>query len=72
MSVLLPDWIVELRGAEPYGDLLLTVNEMAGVIEGMNIGTEALRVEVAHVPAPRGFDFENDGLIGSYTDIGGY
>ena len=48
------------------------VNEMAGVTGGMNIHTRALRVEVAHVPAPAGFDFEKDGLICSDADIGGY
>ena len=48
------------------------VNEMAGVADGMNIKTKALRVEVAHVPAPRGFDFETNGLICSDADIGGY
>lgn len=48
------------------------VNEMAGVTEGMNIGTKALRVEVAHVPSPKGFDFEANGLICSDADIGGY
>ena len=48
------------------------INELAGVAEGMNIKTRALRVEVAHVPAPTGFDFEVDGLICSDADIGGY
>ena len=48
------------------------VNELAGVAETMNIRTRALRVEVAHVPAPPDFDFEAEGLICSDADIGGY
>ena len=48
------------------------INEMAGVAEAMNIKTRALRVEVAHVPSPPGFDFEANGLICSDADIGGY
>ena len=48
------------------------INDMAGVSEGMNIKTRALRVEVAHVPSPEGFDFEANGLICSDADIGGY
>ena len=48
------------------------INEMAGVADGMRIGTRALRVEVAHVPSPEGFNFESGGLIGSDADIGGY
>ena len=48
------------------------INELAGVADGMNIATRALRVEVAHVPSPKGFDFERDGLICSDADIGGY
>ncbi|WP_282604343.1 FAD-binding oxidoreductase [Pelagibius sp. Alg239-R121] len=48
------------------------INDMAGVSEGMNIKTKALRVEVAHVPSPDGFDFERNGYICSDADIGGY
>ena len=48
------------------------INEMAGVAQQMNIKTRALRVEVAHVPSPPEFDFEQDGLICSDADIGGY
>lgn len=59
--------VVNASGPHSY-----KVNELAGVAEGMNIGTKALRVEVAHVPSPRGFDFENCGYIGSDADIGGY
>ena len=37
------------------------INRMAGVEDGMNIKTKALRHEVHHVPSPPGFDYENDG-----------
>jgi glycine/D-amino acid oxidase-like deaminating enzyme len=37
------------------------INRMAGVEEGMNIKTKALRHEVHHVPSPIGFNFEQDG-----------
>ena len=33
------------------------INQMAGVIEGMNVQTQALRHEVHHVPSPKGFNF---------------
>ena len=59
--------VVNAAGPHSY-----KVNDLAGVTEGMNIRTRALRVEVAHVPAPEGFDFEADGLICSDADIGGY
>ncbi len=48
------------------------INEMAQVTSDMTISTKALRVEVAHVPSPKGFDFENNGFICSDDDIGGY
>ena len=64
---LLAPVVVNAAGPHSY-----KVNEMAGVTEGMNIRTRALRVEVAHVPSPEGFDFESDGLICSDADIGGY
>jgi len=48
------------------------INGMAGVLEGMNIHTRALRQEVAHVPAPEGVDFEHDGFILTDSDIGIY
>ncbi len=59
--------VVNAAGPHSY-----KVNDMAGVSEGMNIKTRALRVEVAHVPSPQGFDFEANGLICSDADIGGY
>ena len=48
------------------------INRMAGVEEGMNIKTRALRVEVCHVPSPAGFDYERDGTLISDGDIGCY
>ena len=60
---------IVVNAAGPHSYL---VNEMAGVTRGMNIGTKALRVEVAHIPSPDGFDFEGSGMICSDGDIGGY
>jgi sarcosine oxidase subunit beta len=48
------------------------VNEMAGVTGDMTIATRPLRQEVAHVPAPAGFDFEKLGPIVSDSDIACY
>ena len=59
--------VVNAAGPHSY-----KINDMAGVSEGMNIKTRALRVEVAHVPSPPDFDFEANGLICSDADIGGY
>lgn len=44
------------------------INRLAGVEEGMNIKTQALRHEVHHVPSPPGFNFEKDGLHTSDGD----
>ena len=38
------------------------INRLAGVEEGMNVKTRALRHEVHHVPSPSSFDFEADGM----------
>jgi len=48
------------------------INDMAGVSDGMNIKTRALRHEVAHVPAPTGMNFERDGMVYSDSDIHTY
>jgi sarcosine oxidase subunit beta len=45
---------------------------MAGVEDGMRITTRALKQEVAHVPFPKGFDFERDGVVTSDSDVGCY
>ena len=38
----------------------MKINQMAGVENDMNIKTKALKVEVAHVKPPKGFDYENN------------
>ncbi len=48
------------------------INGMAGVLGDMTIKTRPLRQEVVHVPAPDGFDFENEGMIVSDSDIACY
>ncbi|WP_430449425.1 NAD(P)/FAD-dependent oxidoreductase [Rhodophyticola sp.] len=48
------------------------INAMAGVLDDMTIRTRPLRQEVAHVPAPAGFDFETAGCIVSDSDIACY
>ncbi|MDZ7841719.1 MAG: FAD-dependent oxidoreductase [Gammaproteobacteria bacterium] len=60
---------VVVNVAGPYSS---HINEMAGVLDDMTIGTRPLKQEVVHVPAPEGFDFENKGLIVSDSDIGCY
>lgn len=59
--------VINVAGAHSSG-----VNKMAGVLNEMTISTRALKQEVAHVPAPEGFDFYNDGLVVSDSDIGCY
>ena len=48
------------------------VNEIAGVLSEMKMTTRALRHEVAHVPSPAGFNYENDGVVLSDSDAGIY
>jgi sarcosine oxidase subunit beta len=48
------------------------INALAGVLGDMTITTRALRQEVVHVPAPKGFDFETEGMIVSDSDIACY
>lgn len=50
----------------------MKINAMAGVDGGMNITTRALKVEVAHVPPPAGFDYEHDAFVVSDSDIACY
>ena len=59
--------VVNVAGPHSY-----IINRMAGVEEGMNIKTKALRQEVAHVPSPKGFDYEKDGCLVSDGDVGCY
>ncbi len=48
------------------------INAMAGVLGDMNINTRALRREVYVVPAPKGVDFETDGVMIGDLDVGVY
>jgi sarcosine oxidase subunit beta len=48
------------------------INRLAGVEDGMNIKTRALRQEVAHTPAPHGLDYEGTAPLISDGDIGCY
>ena len=50
----------------------MKINQMAGVENDMNIKTKALKVEVAHVKPPKGFDYENNAFVISDSDIGCY
>ncbi len=59
--------VVNVAGPHSY-----KINDMAGITGGMNIATRALRQEVAHVPAPPGFDYESDGCVTSDGDVGCY
>ncbi len=59
--------VINVAGPHSY-----IVNQMASVIDGMNIKTRPLRQEVCHVPAPEGFDYNNLGTIISDGDVGCY
>lgn len=59
--------VVNVAGPHSY-----IINRMAGVEEGMNIKTRALRQEVCHIPAPDGIDYQKDGTLISDGDIGCY
>ena len=59
--------VVNTAGPHSY-----KINRMASVEDGMKIRTRALKQEVAHVPFPAGFDFENAGLVTSDSDVGCY
>jgi sarcosine oxidase subunit beta len=48
------------------------INRLAGVEDGINIKTRALRHEVVHLPAPSGVDYESIGCPSSDSDIGAY
>lgn len=48
------------------------INSLAGLDGTMKITTRALRHEVAHVPAPAGFDYEHEGFVYSDSDIACY
>jgi sarcosine oxidase subunit beta len=48
------------------------INAMAGALDDMTISTRALRQEVVHVPAPKGYDFFNTVPVISDSDISCY
>jgi len=48
------------------------INGMAGVLDGMNISTRALKQEVCYVPAPAGMDYHQLAPLISDGDIGCY
>ena len=48
------------------------INHLAGLLDRMKIKTRALRHEVPHVPAPPNFNYEENGLVTSDSDIGTY
>ena len=48
------------------------INEMAGVLDDMNISTRPMKREVFVVPAPKGVDFEAEGVMIGDLDIGVY
>ena len=60
---------VIVNAAGPHSRI---VNEMAGALEDMSIGTNPLRQEVHHVPSPPEFDFEHRGFSIADDDNGIY
>ena len=48
------------------------INAMVDAQQDMKITTRALRHEVAHVPSPEGFNFEQQGCVCSDSDIHAY
>ena len=60
---------VVINVAGPYSQ---QVNAMAGALDDMTISTKALKQEVVHVPAPKGFDFYENGTVVSDSDIACY
>lgn len=59
--------VINVAGPHSY-----LINTMAGVLEGMNIKTRPLRVEVSHVPSPEGFNYSHLGMMMSDGDVGNY
>ena len=60
---------VVVNVAGPHSSI---INEMAGVTGSMNITTRALRHEVPHIPSTPDFDYEQQGLVTSDSDIATY
>ncbi|HCD63369.1 MAG TPA: FAD-dependent oxidoreductase, partial [Alphaproteobacteria bacterium] len=67
-------------GAEIHAPIVINIagpgsahiNRLAGVTDDMTIATRPLRQEVVHLPSPAGFDFEQNGMIVSDSDIALY
>ncbi|MCB2099806.1 MAG: FAD-binding oxidoreductase [Rhodobacterales bacterium] len=59
--------VVNVAGPHSY-----KINRLAGVEDGMNIRTRALKQEVVHIPAPPGLDWDGQGIVTSDNDIGCY
>jgi sarcosine oxidase subunit beta len=60
---------VVVNAAGPHSAV---VNQLAGVADGMNIRTRPVRREVDYVPAPEGVGFEQNAVVLSDDDVGGY
>jgi sarcosine oxidase subunit beta len=60
---------VVVNAAGPHSFI---INKLAGVEEGMNIRTKAIRHEVHHMPSPAGFYFEQQGIQTADSDNGVY
>jgi sarcosine oxidase subunit beta len=59
--------VVNVAGPHSY-----IINRLADVEKDMRIKTKALRQEVCHVPAPKGFDYQQLGMLISDGDVGCY
>ncbi len=57
---------VVINASGPYSG---KINEMAGVTSDMAVKTKALRREVHHLPSPKSFDFEHQGVMTSDDDL---
>lgn len=60
---------IVVNAAGPHS---FVINHLAGVDKEMLIKTRALRREVHHLPSPQDFDFENNGIVTSDTNLGVY
>ena len=60
---------IVVNAAGPHSAI---INRMAGVLDDMSIQTRPLRREVHHLPSPAGFDFEQQGIMTSDSDVGVY
>ena len=60
---------VVVNVAGPHSEI---INKMAGALGDMTITTRALKQEVVHIACPDGFDYEQQGMVTSDSDIGVY